>query len=100
MDIRHRLYLAREGGASDTRNDAVILFCVGVVAVCFAAPLLLTLPQTLDAAERPVAASIERAASGASEAPDHERYPVQATSDWVDSLEETELAVWRQRASD
>jgi hypothetical protein len=102
MNASQELHIARKEGdaRSDVHTDAVMLFCVGVVAICFAAPLLLTLPQTLDAAERPVSAWVGPAPDETSQAPFHERYSMQPTSDWADSLDEGELAAWRQRASD
>jgi len=102
MDTQHRLRIAHKGAGagSEVHKGAVMLFCVAVVAVCFAAPLLLTLPKTLDAAERPAPTPVEPASEHAPEAPYHERYPVQGTSDWTDTLEETELAAWRLRSSD
>ena len=71
-----------------------------LVAVCFAAPLLLTLPQTMDAAASAGPSIREVAVTAAPEATFHERYPGQPSVDWTDSLDESSLAEWRMRASD
>ena len=90
---------AGEIPAAETGGLTMII-CTLLVAVCFAAPLLLTLPQTMDAvaSSRPVLSDI--AVGDVAAATFHERHPVQAGTDWFDSLEDAELAQWRMRASD
>ena len=86
----------------------ITLFCAAVIGVCFAAPLLFSLPQTLDAAVSPapliretMGQAVSQGATGAAPEPTfHERHPLQATDSWVDTLEESELATWRLRSSD
>ena len=89
------------GEIPETDTSALtMIVCALLIAVCFAAPLLLTLPQTMDAvaSSRPVWSDI--GVSEAAAATFHERHPVQAGTDWYDSLEEAEVAQWRMRASD
>ena len=102
MDARNRLHVAGKnaGGISEKKNAVVVLFCIAVVALCFVVPLLLTLPRTLDAAERTAPRAVETSSTHASEVPFHERYKVQGTEAWVDTLEETDVATVRRRASD
>ena len=62
--------------------------CVAIVAVCFAAPLFLTLPQAMDAAASSAPVIAEGGASGLGGPTMHERYPVKATSlpEWVETF--------------
>jgi hypothetical protein len=113
MDTRYRLHIApkdnAEGAVPEIHTGSPItLFCAAVIGVCFAAPLLMTLPQTLDAAASPAPllretmdqAALQAAMGAAPEPTFHERYPVPPAGSWVDTLEESELAAWRLRASD
>ena len=81
-----------------TRGLTVMIAAL-LIAVGFAVLLVITLPQTLDAAgasptvREPVVATV-------AEPTFHERYPVQPRVDWVDTLDEARLAEWRMRASD
>ena len=105
MDTKYRLHVSPEDtGAGavpdvDSRSPMALLF-ITLMILALAAPLLLTLPQTLDAAVSPPPAATALRPTPAAERPFHERYPVQATTSWEDSLEQTELATWRARASD
>ena len=113
MDTKYRLHIApkdtAEGAVPEIETGGPItLLCAAVIAACFAAPLLLTLPQTLDAAGAPAPliretigeAAFQAATGAVPESTFHERHPAPATAAWVDRLEESELATWRQRASD
>ena len=80
-------------------SGLTMIVCALLVAVCFAAPLLLSLPHAMDAAASP-APTISEAVGVAAVPTFHERHPVQAGVDWVDSLEQAEIAQWRMRASD
>lgn len=71
-----------------------------VVLACFAAPLFLTLPETMDSAARPRALIGEARASDVREPTFHERHPAQAGVQWTDTLDEGGLAQWRARTSD
>ena len=113
MDTKYRLHIApkdtAEGSVPEIQTGGPItLFCAALIGVCFAAPLLFSLPQTLDAAvssaplirETMGQAALQGATGGAPEPTFHERHPLQATDSWVDTLEESELATWRLRSSD
>ena len=112
MDTKYRLHIAPKDTAEKSvpkiqTGGPITLFCAAVIGVCFAAPLLLSLPQTLDAAVSPAPpiretmgqTAFQDATGGAPEPTFHERHPVQATDSWVDTLEESELATWRLRSS-
>ena len=106
MNTKASLHIAtnNDGAERATREPRAegltILIGALVVMTCFAAPLLLTLPKAMDAAAKPTPLISEAAAADFTGPAFHERYQVQASQDWVDSLEETELAQWRMRASD
>ena len=104
MDTRYRLHIfpksTGEGAVPKVSRGPLTLLFVTLMILALAAPLLLTLPRTLDAAVSPPPAATAPASTGTSERPFHERHPVQATTSWEDSLEQTELATWRARASD
>lgn len=112
MDTKYKLHLRPEdsdaGAVPEIRTGgAITLFCVAVIGLSFGAPLLVTLPQMLDAVASapPLIDDTLRAATSQPLAPApeptfHERYPSQATGSWIDTLEESELATWRMRASD
>ena len=71
-----------------------------VVLACFAAPLFLTLPDTMDSAVRPPALIGEAGAADIRELTFHERHPAQSGVEWTDTLDEAGLAQWRSRSSD
>jgi hypothetical protein len=103
MHTKYRLHMFPKSSGDDTvpkvRRSRLTLLFITLTILALAAPLLLTLPRTLDAAvSLPPAASAP--AMAASERPFHEQHPMQATTSWEDSLEQTELATWRARASD
>ena len=106
MDTRYRLHIfpksAGEGAVPKVSRSPLTLLFVTLMILALAAPLLLTLPRTLDAAVSPSAAANAAPAAAAADPgrPFHEQYPAQATTSWEDSLEQTELATWRARASD
>lgn len=89
------------GAVPEVQTSGVtMIVCAALVAVCFAAPLVLTLPQALDAAASPAPTLREAIVAASTQVPFHEQYPVQPTTNWVDSLDESGLAQWRMRASD
>jgi hypothetical protein len=106
MNTQASLHIATKDVAADRatrepRAEALTMIIGAlVVMTCFAAPLLLTLPKAMDAAATPTPLIGEAAAADLTGPAFHERYPVQASQDWVDSLEESALAQWRMRASD
>ena len=70
---------ASAGAIPEIESGGVTMaVCVAIVAVCFAAPLFLTLPQAMDAAASPAPVLIEAAAPAADGQTFHERYPVKA----------------------
>ena len=93
MNTKTSLHLASQDASAgeipvaDTTGLTMIV-CTLLVAVCFAAPLLLTLPATMDAVASPVPVIGDIAASEPSVGTFHERHPVQAGTDWVDTMEE------------
>ena len=113
MDTRYRLHIAPKDTAAGAvpeiqTGGPITLFCAALIAVCFAAPLLMSLPQTLDAVASPTPliretigqAALQTATGATPEPTFHERYPVQGATSWVDTLEESELAAWRLHSSD
>ncbi|HYH43808.1 MAG TPA: hypothetical protein VD867_17700 [Burkholderiales bacterium] len=82
-------YSIPAGSAPESKKEGLTMI-VGalVVMMCFAAPLLLTLPQTMDAAARPIPMIGEAVAADAPTGTFHERHPVKAGADWADSMEE------------
>lgn len=113
MDTRCNLHIAprdnAEGAVPELEADGMItLFFVGVVVVCFAAPLLMSLPQMLDAAASPAPliretmdqAALQAAAGGAPGPTFNERHPVMVPGPWIDMHGESALATWRLRSSD
>jgi hypothetical protein len=96
------------GAIAEVRTgSAIMLFCVGVIGLSFGVPLLMTLPQMLDAAASapPLIQDTLRAATAqpltaASEPTFHERHALKATDSWADTLDESQLAAWRMRSSD
>jgi hypothetical protein len=80
-----------------TTCRAIVLFCVALIVIALCAPLLMTLPRTLDAALRPVSAVGE---ASASESSLPEQSSGVSADSWVDTMEEGEIAQWRMRASD
>jgi hypothetical protein len=98
MNTKSSLHIAtredRAAGASGEAQSEGLTTIIGalVVMTCFAAPLLLTLPQTMDAAASP-APMIREAVAADSNAPTfHERHPLQAGTDWSDPLEQSVVA--------
>lgn len=83
----------------DTGSATTIMGSL-VVLACFAAPLFLTLPDTMDSAARPRPLISEAGAADVREATFHERHPAQAGVEWTDTLDEAAVAQWRMRASD
>ncbi|HZN25742.1 MAG TPA: hypothetical protein VFB75_16065 [Burkholderiales bacterium] len=81
---------------ADGRRPTIVLL-IALVLLAVAAPLLVTLPQTLDAVASPPPAVVRIPAT---EEPFHEQYPVQATTSWEDTLDMGERAIWRMRSSD
>jgi hypothetical protein len=77
-----------------------MLLCITLMILAVSAPLLVTLPQTLEAAASPAPAVALPSSSQSGEPAFHQRYPTDATTSWSDSLDETELAAWRMRSSD
>jgi hypothetical protein len=89
---------ASAGAIAETETTGVtMLVCALLVATCFAAPIFLTLPETMGAAATPPQTISEVASASASTF--HERHLAQPTVDWTD-LDEGELATWRLRSSD
>ena len=83
------IYSVPAGSAPEAKPEGLTMILGAlVVMMCFAAPLLLTLPQTLDAAARPIPMISEAVAADAPAGTFHERYPVKAGADWADSMEE------------
>ena len=76
-----------------------MMVCALLVAVCFAAPLFLTLPQALEAAGTAPSA-ISGAVGDAGQVTFHERHMVPSALDSAGGFEESRLAQWRMRASD
>jgi hypothetical protein len=89
------------GGAVSSPDTGSITTIIGglVVLASFAAPLFLTLPDTMDSATRPRPLISEAGAADVREATFHERHPAHAGAQWADSLDGA-LAQWRMRASD
>jgi hypothetical protein len=80
-----------------TACRAVALLCAALAVIALCAPLLVTLPRTLDSVVTPM--SVVGKAS-ASESSTPEQSPAKPAESWVDPFEEGELAQWRMRASD
>ena len=105
MDTKYRLHISQKNTGENagpkvrSRTPLTLLF-ITLMVLALAAPLLLTLPRTLDAAVGPSPAVSAAPAASTSERPFHEQYPVHATTSWEDSLEQTEPATWRARVSD
>ena len=96
MDTKYTLHITPKDASAgavpdvDSRSPTTLLF-ITLMILALSAPLLATLPQTLDAAAGPLpAAAAAPRAEASSERPFHERYPVQATTSWEDTLEQTE----------
>src|SRR5687767_10443430 len=75
----------------ETAGISIILGALLVVA-CFAAPLLLTLPQTMDAAASPRPSVRDVVITSVPETAFHERHPAAVKESWTDTLDETALA--------
>lgn len=94
MNTKASLHIARNhdvsvGAAREPKPEGLTMIIGAlVVMTCFAAPLLLTLPQTLDAAASAGPMISEAVAADAPAGTFHERYPVKAGVDWADSMEE------------
>ena len=105
MDTKYRLHISHKNAGENagrevrSRTPLTVLF-ITLMVLALAAPLLLTLPRTLDAAVGPSPAVRAAPVASTAERPFHEQYPMQATTSWEDSLEQTELATWRARVSD
>ena len=85
MNTKPNLQIATQdssaGAIPEIESGGVTMaVCVAIVAVCFAAPLFLTLPQAMDAAASPVPVIVEAGAAPADGQTFHERYPVKATA--------------------
>jgi len=81
------------GAASPHYAGSLTTIIGGVVVLaCFAAPLFLTLPETMDSAARPSPLISEAVAADVREPTFHERHPVQGSVDWTDTLDEARLA--------
>jgi hypothetical protein len=105
MNMKCKLRLCPGQPAGDNAPDStgrrpVMLICITLMFVALAAPLLLTLPRTLDAAQSPAPAMTMPTPASVSEPAFHERHAPQGTTSWSDSLEESALATWRLRYSD
>ena len=94
MNTKASLHIATHydvpaGSAREPKPEGLTMIIGAlVVMTCFAAPLLLTLPQTMDAAASPGPMISEAVAADAPTGTFHARYPVKAGVDWVDSMEE------------
>ncbi len=86
-------------GAPETGSATTVIGSL-IVLACFAAPLFLTLPDTMDSAARSRPLISEASAADVREATFHERYPAQSGVEWTDTLDEAGLAQWRTRATD
>lgn len=89
------------GAVSPTDTSSLTTIIGGlVVLACFAAPLFLTLPETMDSAARPRPLISEAGAADVREPTFHERHAGQAGVEWTDTLDQAGLAQWRMRVSD
>ena len=84
------------GAIAETETGATMLVCALLVATCFAAPIFLTLPETMDTAVNvpPATGRLARAMPG------HEREPAPPTLVRTGALDERALETWRLRATD
>jgi hypothetical protein len=109
MDTRYEVDIRPKDSAAGTTAELqtcgpITVFCVAVIALSFGAPLLMTLPQMLDAAASPAPLISEVLQAGAARAaitarPERSQSEP-ATRAWVETLEGQELANWRLRSSD
>lgn len=93
-------HVAAGAGSAPATGSATTIIGTLVVLACFAAPLFLTLPDSMDSAARPRPLISAAGAADVREATFHERHPAQAGVEWTDTLDETSLVQWRTRASD
>ena len=113
MDTRYEVDITPKDSAAGTTAELqtcgpITVFCVAVIALSFGAPLLMTLPQMLDAAAGPAPLISEVLQAGAARAAitarpersSHDAQSAPATRAWVETLEGEELANWRLRSSD
>jgi hypothetical protein len=113
MDTRYKVDITPKDSAAGAVPELqtcgpITVFCIVVIGLSFGAPLLMTLPQMLDAAASPAPLISEVLQVGAGQSaaavgPErtfHDAHSAQATRGWVDTLEDRELAVWRLRSSD
>lgn len=113
MDTRYEVEITPKDTAAGAAPEMqtcgpITVFCMVVIAVSFGAPLLMTLPQMLDAAASPppLISEVLRGGSApgtmasAADRTFHDAQSAQATRAWVDTLDDAALAVWRLRSSD
>jgi hypothetical protein len=101
MDTHYHVNITARGAAARATADAdvrrpITLLCITLVVLALAAPLLVTLPQTLDAAASPAPVS----ATASTSAERFYRAERAGQDSGVDIVTADELAVWRMRSSD
>jgi hypothetical protein len=103
MDTKYKVNIAPRDAAAGAMPDLevrrpITLLCITLIVLAVAAPLLVTLPQTLDAAASPAPATAR--ASAAPERSYRAEPSVQRAELSVDTADPHEVALWRLRSSD
>ena len=113
MDTRYKVDITPKDSAAGAVPELhtcgpITVLCIVMIVLSFGAPLLMTLPQMLDAAASPAPLISEVLQGVASQGtlaagPErtfHDAHSAQSSRAWVDTLDGRELAVWRLRSSD